>query len=203
MSVVVEHDKRRQEILQNALEVFIDEGYEDVTFQKIADRCGITRTTLYIYFKNKREIFAWSIKQLTAEIESRLKKIVAEENSSAEITLRKTLGAMVDECEKHRGLFSVVLFYLLNCRKNGIDPGERVRRRLIRMRHLIDGILIRGMKDGEFKKMNVRTTYEMLYSLILSSVFRFSVLGENSIGAIRETLDLAVDGLIRERVICE
>lgn len=103
---------------------------------------------------------------------------------------------MVDECEKNRGLFSVILFYLLNCKKNGIDPGERVRRRLIRLRHLIDGILIRGMKNEEFKKMNVRTAYEMLYSLILSSVFRFSVLGENSIGAIRETLDLAVDGIV-------
>ena len=52
MATIVEHDKRRQEILQRALDVFIDEGYEDVTFQKIADRCGITRTTLYIYFKN-------------------------------------------------------------------------------------------------------------------------------------------------------
>ena len=103
---------------------------------------------------------------------------------------------MVDECEKNRGLFSVVLYYLLGCKKNGVDPGERVRRRLIRLRHLIDGILIGGMKNGEFKKTNVRTTYEMLYSLILSSVFRFSVLGEDSIGAIRETLDLAVDGLV-------
>lgn len=196
MSIIVEHDKRRQEILQNALEVFIDEGYEDVTFQKIADRCGITRTTLYIYFKNKREIFTWSIKQLTAGIESRLKEIVAEKKSGAEAVLRKTLGAMVDECEKNRGLFSVVLYYLLGCKKNGVDPGERVRRRLIRLRHLIDGILIGGMKNGEFKKTNVRTTYEMLYSLILSSIFRFSVLGEDSIGAIRETLDLAVDGLI-------
>ena len=102
MSIIVEHDKRRQEILQNALEVFIDEGYEDVTFQKIADRCGITRTTLYIYFKNKREIFSWSIKQLTAGIESRLKEIVAEKKSGAEAVLRKTLGAMVEIFSKIR-----------------------------------------------------------------------------------------------------
>ena len=54
MAIVVEHDKRKHEILEKSLEVFIEEGYEDVTFQKIADRCGITRTTLYIYFKNKR-----------------------------------------------------------------------------------------------------------------------------------------------------
>jgi len=46
MAIVVEHEKRRFEILQRALDVFTEEGYEDATFQKIADRCGITRTTL-------------------------------------------------------------------------------------------------------------------------------------------------------------
>ena len=65
MAIVVEHEKRRFEILEKALDIFVEEGYEDATFQKIADRCGITRTTLYLYFKNKREIFVWSIKQLT------------------------------------------------------------------------------------------------------------------------------------------
>ena len=55
MAIIVEHEKRRHEILDKALEVFVDEGYEDATFQKIADKCGITRTTLYIYFKNKIE----------------------------------------------------------------------------------------------------------------------------------------------------
>ncbi len=46
MAIIVEHDKRKHTILDKALDVFVDEGYEDATFQKIADRCGITRTTL-------------------------------------------------------------------------------------------------------------------------------------------------------------
>ena len=46
MAIVVEHEKRKHEILQRALDVFINEGYEDATYQKIADKCGITRTTL-------------------------------------------------------------------------------------------------------------------------------------------------------------
>ena len=86
MAIGVEHDKRKHEILEKALEVFIEEGYEDVTFQKIAERCGITRTTLYIYFKNKREIFLWSIKQLTYGIEQELNEIVANENQTSEET---------------------------------------------------------------------------------------------------------------------
>ena len=39
MAVVVEHDKRRKKILDKSLDLFIEVGYEDVTFQKIADRC--------------------------------------------------------------------------------------------------------------------------------------------------------------------
>ena len=35
MAIVVEHDKRKKEILDKALDVFVEEGYEDVTFQKL------------------------------------------------------------------------------------------------------------------------------------------------------------------------
>ena len=61
MAIVVEHEKRKREILEKAMELFCRDGYEDVTFQKIADACGITRTTLYIYFGSKHEIFNFSI----------------------------------------------------------------------------------------------------------------------------------------------
>ena len=196
MAIVVEHDKRRHEILEKALDVFVDEGYEDVTFQKIADRCGITRTTLYIYFKNKREIFLWSIKQLTGSIEEVLRGIIADQSLSAEDVLRKILMQIVDECERNSRLFTVLLSYLLNLQKKGGDPAERVRRRMLRLRQLIDTVLIRGMKSGEFKKIGVHVAYEMFYGLIQSAIFRLSVLSEKSIESIRDTLNLAVDGIL-------
>ncbi len=196
MAIVVEHDKRRHEILEKALDVFVDEGYEDVTFQKIADRCGITRTTLYIYFKNKREIFLWSIKQLTGGIEEKLRGIISDQSLSSQEALRKILSLIVDECENNSRLFTVLLSYLLNLQKTGGDPAERVHRRLLRLHHLIDTILIRGEKSGEFKKLKVRSAYEMFYGLIQSAIFRLSVLSEKSIESIRETLNLAVDGIL-------
>ena len=96
MAIVVEHDKRKQEILQKSLDVFIEEGYEDATFQKIADRCGITRTTLYIYFKNKHEIFLGSIKELLSEVEIKLKEIMSDSSLSSEAELRKVLATLTD-----------------------------------------------------------------------------------------------------------
>lgn len=156
MAIVVEHDKRKHEILEKSLEVFIEEGYEDVTFQKIADRCGITRTTLYIYFKNKREIFLWSIKQLTSGIEQQLNEIALDTTKSSEESLRLMLKTVVDACQENKSLFSVLLTYLLALHKSGGEPGVRVRRRIVRLQHMLSTIIIRGIKAGEFKKVNVK-----------------------------------------------
>lgn len=196
MAIVVEHDKRKHEILEKALDVFIDEGYEDVTFQKIADRCGITRTTLYIYFKNKREIFLWSIKQLTSGLEASIMEIINDKSLNAQQCFRKMLMKIVDALEENKKLFSVLLVYLMQLKKSGIDPNERVMRRVIKLRHVMSTILIRGMKKNEFKQLNVKEVNDMFYGLIEAAIFRLSILAQDNIDDVRSTLNLAVDGIL-------
>ncbi|MBP3561547.1 MAG: TetR/AcrR family transcriptional regulator [Treponema sp.] len=195
MATIVEHEKRKHEILQKALDVFMEEGYEDVTFQKIADRCGITRTTLYIYFKNKREIFIWSIKQLTAGIEVKLMEFIQNKELNASDCLRKMMFLVLDECKENHKLFNVVLSYLLTLQKSGINPAERVRRRVIRLRHLISLLIIRGNNSNEFNNVNIKDSNELLYGLIESAIFRIAVLGQSSIDEIYGAIDLAINKL--------
>ena len=193
MAIVVEHDKRKQEILQKSLDVFIEEGYEDATFQKIADRCGITRTTLYIYFKNKHEIFLGIIKELLSEVEIALKAIMVDSNLSSEETLRKVLETLIDACERNKKLFSVLLNYLMQLKKSGVDTSERVRRRVIRVRHLLSTILIKGIQNGEFKELNVKDANETLYGLMESAIFRIAVLNQDRLADIKAALNTTVD----------
>ena len=195
MATIVEHEKRKHEILQKALDVFMEEGYEDVTFQKIADRCGITRTTLYIYFKNKREIFIWSIKQLTAGIEVQLMEFIQNKELNASDCLRKMMFLVLDECKENHKLFNVVLSYLLTLQKSGINPAERVRRRVIRLRHLISLLIIRGNNSNELNNVNIKDTNELLYGLIESAIFRIAVLGQSSIDEVYGAIDLAINKL--------
>ena len=195
MAIVVEHDKRKQEILQKSLDVFIEEGYEDATFQKIADRCGITRTTLYIYFKNKHEIFLGSIKELLSEVELKLKDIMSDSSLSSEAALRRVLVTLTDACESNKKLFSVLLNYLMQLKKSGVDTSERVRRRVIRLRHLLSTIIIQGIKKGEFKQTNVKAMNELLYALIEAAIFRVAVLNQTEISDIKDSINLAIDSL--------
>ncbi|MBR1536929.1 MAG: TetR/AcrR family transcriptional regulator [Treponema sp.] len=195
MAIVVEHDKRKHEILEKSLELFTREGFDDVTFQKIADACGITRTTLYIYFKNKKEIFIWSIKQLTGELESKLMEILEDKNLASEECLRRIMHWIIDLCNQNRPLFNVLLIYLINLQKTGVNAEERVNRRVIRIRHLLSMIIINGQKNGEFKKMPVKVMNNMLYSLVESAIFEIAVLGKKDVSEVKTSINLVIEGL--------
>lgn len=47
----------REAILSAALKLFSDEGYENVTMRKIADKIEYSVGTIYLYFKDRDEIF--------------------------------------------------------------------------------------------------------------------------------------------------
>ncbi|HOX17943.1 MAG TPA: TetR/AcrR family transcriptional regulator [Spirochaetales bacterium] len=195
MSIVVEHDKRKKDILDKALDVFIEDGYEDATFRKISERCGITRTILYLYFKNKREIFAFSIKQFLGGLEASILEAVAVEGRGAAERIRAVCSLVFRACAEQRRLLQVILDYLDGARKAGSDVEERVRRRTIRMRHILAGLVIEGMRSGEFGKASVRDVNDALYALIEAGIFRTVVLGRPEIDELDKAVGRVLAGI--------
>jgi AcrR family transcriptional regulator len=47
---------RREEILQAAKDLFLEQGYDSTTIRRIADRVGISAPALYLYFKDKEAL---------------------------------------------------------------------------------------------------------------------------------------------------
>jgi len=196
MSIVVEHDKRRYEILEKALDVFVDEGFENATFQKIADRCGITRTTLYIYFKNKRDIFNFSIRQLLQILENDINTVRKEKNLSYTEKLIRVMNVIMTHLIKNRLLLSVVLDFVVFASKTiaDYDPDLRVRRRTVRLRHIQATLLIGGIKAGEFSPaINVKDANELLYGILEAAVFRLVVLRRDSVDELKDAVRLTVN----------
>lgn len=50
-------DNKKQHIVETALDVFFKYGYKRVSMNEIAEAAGISRAGLYLYFKNKEEMF--------------------------------------------------------------------------------------------------------------------------------------------------
>jgi len=194
VSATVEHEKRRKEILESALDVFVEEGYADTTFQKIADRCGITRTILYLYFKNKREIFMFSIKRFSEKLEAEIRAVEAHDVPSVEL-LRRLSSLILRRCADQARLLSVIVGYLEHSRKSGVDVEERIRRRTIRMRHIISGVVIAGQKKGELKAVPVGAVSDFFYGMVEAAIFRVAVLGAERTDDLEAAMALFFDGL--------
>jgi len=195
MAVAVEHEKRRKKILEKALTVFTEDGFEDTTFQKIADRCGITRTILYLYFKNKREIFIYSIKQLLSIVEENINAIRSDKSLNSTEKIINVLMEIINHFEQNKQLLSISLDYLLHISKSNIDPEVRVRRRTIRLRHILSSLVIEGVKSGELKKVSGKTAYVYLYGYIEAAIFQLTVLKRNDLSELKETIVFAVQQL--------
>ena len=195
MSIIVEHEKRRYDILEKTLDVFVDEGFGDVTFQKIADRCGVTRTTLYIYFKNKRDIFNYSIKQFLQTLEQNINEIKNEKSLSHTEKLIMVMNMIFENLEKNPRLLSVIMDYLVHSMKmkGDFDPEYRVRRRTVRVRRILATMLIEGVRAGEFSpSLNVKVANELLFSFLEAASFRLAVLRRKSVDEIKDAMKLAV-----------
>ncbi|HET7773679.1 MAG TPA: TetR/AcrR family transcriptional regulator, partial [Burkholderiaceae bacterium] len=50
-------DARPQEIVQAALDLFVERGYAATRAEDVAARAGVSKGTLYLYFANKEELF--------------------------------------------------------------------------------------------------------------------------------------------------
>jgi AcrR family transcriptional regulator len=188
MSIIVEHEKRKREILDRSLDVFLEEGYSGASYQKIADRCGIARTILYTYFKNKQEIFRYTIKQATEALEQSFQPVLADAKMSAADKLDQIVSVVIEKCVEEKKLFSVVLEYLMDSKRARTNPDDLVRRRVIKLRMIITRILMDGVQSGEFKKIDIRGTNELYYALIEGTIVKLTVMRRNDVPEILEAV---------------
>jgi AcrR family transcriptional regulator len=192
MSIVVEHEKRRKKILEKVIDVFVDEGFENTTFQKIADHCGITRTTLYTYFKNKKEIFNYSIKLLLAKVDEDIQRIRNDSSLGSVEKITEVLSDIFRLLEENRRLLLVIFNYLLFLSKNNTDLEQRVLRRTPKLRHILASMVIAGVKSGELKPISIKTADDYLYTCIEAAILRLVVLQRKTVGDLRKTAVYAV-----------
>ncbi len=196
MSIIVEHEKRKREILDHALDVFLEEGYSGASYQKIADSCGIARTILYTYFKNKQEIFRYTIKQATETLEASFIPIMADSGLPGAEKLNRIGSTVISKCVEEKKLFSVVLEYLLDPKRARGNPDDLIKRRVIKLRMIISRILVEGVQKGEFKQIDIRGINEAFYALIEAAIVKLTVMRRDSVPEILEAVS-ALCGAIK------
>ena len=198
MSVLVDHNQRRILILERAFELFAEEGFAGVTYLKIANRCGISRTSIYKYFKDKDQIFIYAIKLSTDKISVIAKKVVERSDLSVVGKLRRILRLTVKLLSDNQVFLSVVLDYLTSLKSTGADVRRKARSRTFGFKFLMTRLVGDAMKQNLFRSGDPQVVASRLYCILEAYVLNLTAtdtMGRNDCLALIDSClnDLALD----------
>lgn len=105
-----EQEQRKQRIVDMAEGVFFKNGYDNATVPSIADAAGYNKRTLYLYFKDKEDIFLAVVLRGLEGLRTALEKALdgAAENTSG---LRELAGAFFDFSQNHPEYLDLIMVY--------------------------------------------------------------------------------------------
>jgi AcrR family transcriptional regulator len=142
-------DARPSELLDAALELFVEKGFAATRAEEVAQRAGVSKGTLYLYYPSKEELFKAVIAQsLGSRIEQTAQQVQAYEGPMGPL-LEDLLVRWWQQvyASPASGTFKIVVSEVRNFPEiadfwihNVIDPGSA----------LIGGIVRRGIDSGEF-----------------------------------------------------
>lgn len=91
-----EKERRRQQIIVAAKRVFSEKGFNKSTMEDIASEAELSPGTLYLYFKNKEELYASLSLRILQYLNIRVEHVNKETDLSPEQKLDKLIEAMYD-----------------------------------------------------------------------------------------------------------
>ncbi len=159
-------EHRPQQIIDAALEVFGECGLAKSRLQDIAQRAGVSKGTIYLYFPNKEELFREMIRQTA----------VAAIESGEKITAQGTPTEQL--CAAMRGywkfvrspVFSTIYRLVLGELHQFPDLAQFYADEVVsRGLRLLSGIIRRGVESGEFRDIDPMIAARMLVALTVQN----------------------------------
>ena len=168
---------RPQELLDAALDLFVEKGFAATRSEEVASRAGVSKGTLYLYYPSKEELLKEVIRHnVVNQIAEGVEIVRAFEGSSSELLAHmmrlwwervgetRASGILKLMMSEVRNFPEIAQFYIAEV----TQPCDR----------MLAEIVERGIARGEFRPVNVADVVHALIGPLL-----FLVMNKHSLGA--------------------
>jgi AcrR family transcriptional regulator len=104
-------EQTRQKILQSALRLFRNQGFDATTMRDIAADAGVALGAAYYYFPGKESVIQAYYKVVQAEHERRVVKALTSQEMDLRERLRSVMQSKLDIVQDDRSLLGVIFRY--------------------------------------------------------------------------------------------
>ena len=173
MPKIVDKEERMNTILMKAMEVFSEVGYRESNLTLIAEKCNLSRPTVYQYFKDKKDIYYYAVKKVTSEMFTLYSSFAFGEGDKDEIErLDLIITDLFEKAENNSSSLSNLVEFILAEKRSGVDVYEIIRARTAKLRILIKRLLLQGVHRGTIRECNVERLGDEVYNLIQAECFQ-------------------------------
>lgn len=170
-------EEKRQRIYEAALRLFSEAGYKETTVEAIATDLGMTKGNLYLYAKNKRDLYNSSVAWALMRWQQRA-KAEADKEESAPAKLYAYFNAGYHYLESDAVLRKLIisdpsLFPLTEKDDTFKDINDASKGILL-------GYIREGIKAGELREFEAEGVVELLYPFYVMLVVRRYVVMEKT-----------------------
>ena len=148
--------QRKEQIMDAALKVIISKGYDNSRMDDIVDLSSMSKGAIYWYYKSKKEVYLNLVNYWVIKYSTVINHIIEEDDSPAD-QLKDVFEYFILQYEQDPSAFkALVEFWSLAGRDK--DFQKKLDKVYSKFLEFLERIINKGVKSGEFKKLDVRIT---------------------------------------------
>ena len=182
-------------IYEAALKVFAQYGYKRTRVEDVAAELGMTKGNLYLYVKNKRDLYEKAVAFGLLRWQSMVSKSIADIDDVVEqfiVMCKKSFTYLSRDVALRTILINDPSIFPLSRRE---DPFYEINRASI---DLIRNILVKGIEQGKFREVDVDHVSELLFSIYVMFIIKTYVKseGKSTQKMFEQGIDIVLQGLV-------
>ena len=179
----------KKKILSAATRVFSEYGYKGASMRMIARSADISIGGLYLYFKNKEDLYTTLIRISLNDLAGETREALGDIDDPAE-AIRTFITMRVHYAKKHRELI------LILGKEQGFTFGIKARKQFFKeQRKVIEEIVRKGITSGRIRKCKVEEVAKIIICALRGFILSMLV-EQDALFSPEECGTLVLEGLL-------
>ena len=158
--------QRPGEILDAALALFVEKGFAGTRLDDVAERAGLSKAAIYLYFDDKTALFQGVVRQAVASNLGTVEAMLAAHRGPVAALIPRILEFMASRIED-TPMASVAKLVIAESRAFPEIGRFYLKEVIGRGLPLLEGLIARGVAQGEFRKVDPAMTARSLVGAML------------------------------------
>lgn len=190
-----EKEARSRAIVDEARKLFIKDGFDNTSVERVASALDLAKGTVYLYFPNKEALFFAALGAHGQKTICNLRR-AASRGRSAAGSLKSYARAHARVREKDRNFFRL-LHYAFHKIKKKDGSDEPIKDYLKREFEIVRGIIEKGVEAGEFHVSDAGAAAEVVHAAFRGQLrhMKFSDADDSLEKKVLRSVDVLLDGL--------